>query len=310
MKILFFKITGFVLLIICTLFIIEILIRHIPNDYKYKKNYLDNNSDSIEILFLGASEFHSGLNPVYTTKRSFNASHPAQTMDYCFALLDKYNDNWLKLDYIVLAISYPTLYMKLEDSWEGWRVKNYNIYYDIPLSKRITSEAEIFNGRLFDHLLRLYDYYIRKIDPITCSDLGWFITSTTEPPDSLYHHGIVAAKGHTIPPEQHHFNEMRSALDSIIDFSSRKRCQLILCTTPVYKSYRENLNRAQLDSTINTVTGIIEKKNNCTYVNLMDSKDFTDEDFFDGNHLNGNGARKLTLIIDSIINYIDIKEYY
>ncbi len=302
MKIFFCKISGFILLILCTLFLIEILIRHIPNEYKLKRSYLDNNADNIEILFLGASEFHAGLNPVYTTKKSFNAAHPAQTMDYCFALLNKYKGNWSKLEYIVLAISYPTLFMKLEDSWESWRVKNYNIYYGIPLSKNLKSNAEIFNGRLLDHLIRVFNYYVKNIDEIGCTDLGWHINSTTEPGDSLYRHGIIAAEGHTIPEKQQHYAEMKSALDSIIEFSFRNGYKVIMCTTPVYKSYIENLNQAQMDSTLNTIARIIDKNSNCSYINLMGSKRFIDEDFFDGNHLNDVGARKLTLLIDSIIN--------
>lgn len=301
MKIALYKTSGFILLILCTLFLMEIFIRQIPNEYKLKRNYLDNYSDSIEVLFLGSSEIHTGLNPEYTSKRSFNAAHPAQTMDYCYALLDKYKNDWGRLEYIVLEISYPMLYMKMEDSNEAWRVKNYNIYYGIHLSTKLKSNTEILNGRLFDHIVRLFKNYVKGIDEIFCSDLGWYISSDIESPEFLCQHGKIAAEDHTISPEYQRFYEMRSALDSIIEFSQKNECQIVMCTPPVYKAYSENVNKSQMDSILSTMAEIIEKHSNCSYINLMDSKIFKDQDFFNSNHLNDKGAKKLTQIIDSLI---------
>lgn len=301
MKVILYKITGYTLLILCTLFVMEVLVRHIPNEYKLKRNYLDQYSDSIEVLFLGSSEVHTGLNPVYTTKRSFNAVHPAQTMDYCYALLDKYKNEWARLEYIVLEVSYPMLFMKMEDSHEAWRVKNYNVYYGIHLSKKLKSNTEILNGRLFDHMLRIFKYYVKGIDEILCSDLGWYISTVSESSDFLYNHAVTAVEEHTVPPEQQRYHEMKSALDSIIDFSQRNGCQIIMCTPPVYKAYSEHVNKEQMDCTFSTMADIIEKHSNCSYINLMDSKIFKDEDFFNSNHLNDKGAKKLTQIIDSLI---------
>ena len=52
----------------------EILLENIPNDYSFKKEYLDENSDSIEILVLGSSHSYYGINPIYFHLRAFNAS--------------------------------------------------------------------------------------------------------------------------------------------------------------------------------------------------------------------------------------------
>jgi hypothetical protein len=303
MKIFLYKVSFFLLLILVTCIIIEAMIRLIPNDYRFKKEYLDNASDSIEILFLGASDCQSGLNPTYTSRRGFNAGHPGQSPDYSFEILKKYKNNWSSLEYIVLAVSYPGLFYKMEESVEAWRIKNYTIYYKIVISKRLKYHAEITNGRLFEHVLRLSKYYIKNIDEILCDHKGWEITTTEETPrDSLVITGIRAAKRHTVLQERKCFVEMKSALDSIVDFSKRNNCRIILCTPPAYKSYRENVNINQLDSTFNAYIDIDKKNNNCTYINLFDDPRFEDADFLDGDHLNINGARKLTTLIDSVIN--------
>ena len=70
--------------------ILEVLIQNIPNEYSYKKSYLDSNSNEIEVLFLGSSHVYYGVNPEYISANSFNASHIAQTLDYDYAILKKY----------------------------------------------------------------------------------------------------------------------------------------------------------------------------------------------------------------------------
>ena len=93
----------------------ECLLRQIPNVYRFKRNYLDTNSDKVEILFLGNSHSYFGLNPEYTEKRSFNAGHVSQTLDYDLEILKKYENKWENLEFIVIPISYFTLFDKMSD---------------------------------------------------------------------------------------------------------------------------------------------------------------------------------------------------
>jgi len=294
-----YKISFFVLLILITCILIELMVRNIPNEYKLKKEYLDKNSNEIEVLFLGGSHSRSGLNPEYLEKQSFNAAHYSQSLDYDFEILKKYNKKWSNLKYIVLPISYGTLFSKLEGSEEPWRVKNYIIYYNITLSKRLKYRTEIMNGMLLPHLTRLYKFYFKSIYERQCSETGWGLPGDTE---DLVTTGVEAAIRHTVPFERQQFEEMKSILDSITSFSEKNNCKLILIIPPATESYRNNLVKSQLDSTINTVIKVSEKNPNSYYLNLLDDPIFKEGDFRDGDHLNGDGARKLTLMIDSIIN--------
>ena len=62
--------------------LLELLIRNIPNDYKLKKSYLDENSNKIENIFLGSSHTYYGIRPEIIIGNSFNASHISQGI-YC-----------------------------------------------------------------------------------------------------------------------------------------------------------------------------------------------------------------------------------
>ena len=57
--------------IIVIAIIMEILLRNIPNDYLFKKKYLDEYSSEIETLILGSSHSLYGFNPEYFTSKTF-----------------------------------------------------------------------------------------------------------------------------------------------------------------------------------------------------------------------------------------------
>lgn len=299
MKHFFIKISLFAISIAFTCLIIEFLLRRIPNEYTLKRDYLDKNSDMIEVLFLGGSHGRSAFNPASMAKRSFNAAQHSQSLDYDFEILKKYRNKFSNLQFIVLPVSYGTLFSKLAGGPEAWRAKSYIIYFDIVLSDNIRYHTEIMNGILGTQFYRLYSYYIRKIDEVNCTDLGWGKANFS---NDLNKTGIDAAKRHAEFDDYKYFKEMTSILDSIASFAKSNNTKLIMITTPTYKSYRENLKKSQLDSTINAIRKIVSKNENCYYLNFFEDSSFYETDFRDGDHLNAKGAKKLTLRIDSILN--------
>ena len=66
----------------------ELLLRNIPNDYSFKKNYLNTKSNSIEVLFLGSSHIYYGINPEYISRNSFNGSHISQSLNFDLEILE------------------------------------------------------------------------------------------------------------------------------------------------------------------------------------------------------------------------------
>jgi hypothetical protein len=287
--------------------VVEYMLRRIPNDYMLKREYLDKNSDIIEILFLGSSHSYYGINPEYTKRKSFNASYVSQTLDYNFEILRKYENKWSSLEYIVLTISYPSLFSKLEEISERWRIKNYVLYYDIKISNNLVYWSEILNGPMTDHLRKLYGYYVKNDCYVRSTDLGWGPSSHSASMEELVKTGSEAALRNTLPEERryNHFKAMSSSLDSIIGFARDHNCKVILITTPAYISFRENLDKGQLDFTNNYITDLAKTFNTCFYFNWLDDGNFTEIDFRDGDHLNAIGARKLTLMVDSIIKKLD-----
>lgn len=289
----------FLLPFVLSFLLMEHLIRNIPNDYNFKMEYLINNSNKITKLFLGSSHTYYGINPEFISGNSFNASHIAQTIDLDNEIIKKYRNNWNELKCIIIPIDYFTLFSQLSTSVSYWRIKNYNIYYDMNLSYSLSNNSEVISVDFKSNLSRIHSYYFRNKAGITCSELGF--GNNYRKRKDLGKSGKTAALRQTkrgVP----YLNENIKILEEIIKFASINDIEIIFYTSPAYKTYVSNLNKTQLNLTINKITKLANSKINCTYFNFLEDNRFSEEDFRDADHLNSMGAKKFSLIMDLLIS--------
>jgi hypothetical protein len=281
-------------------FSLELLLRRVPNNYSYKKKYLDEHAANINVLFLGSSHVYFGINPAYISGNSFNAAYVSQTLECDLAILNKYQPKLDSLRYIVEAVDYFSLYSTLESGPEAWRAKNYILYYDINISKNIAYHTEILSNNLSTNLDRFYNYYVKNGSDQSCTEFGWgpeFNSKNAEDPVAT---GIAAAKRHTVNDSKWVETNI-NILKSIIAIAKEKNVKVIFITCPAYISYSKNLSPRQMGNTINKVTELTHLNSNTIYHNFINDRSFTKADFFDGDHLNEIGAKKFSLKIDSLI---------
>ena len=285
----------------------ELLLRDIPNDYSFKKNYLNTNSNNIEVLFLGSSHIYYGINPEYISRKSFNGAHISQSLNFDLAILEKYKDRCKNLKYIIIPIDYFSMYSTLENGIENWRVKNYSIYYDISTYGNYWSGFEIFNGKLPSNISRVKSYLLNRKSDVTCNKFGFGTNYNSKDSKDLMETGKTASKRHTIKLENNQttFSKNIQTINSIIEFANSHNLKIIFITCPAYSTYRENLNPIQLENSVNIIKKLSSKNTNTAYYNFLTDKSFIAEDYYDADHLNEIGAKKLTLKIDSIINEIE-----
>lgn len=276
----------------------EVLLRRIPNDYQYKKDYLDKNSSSVQTLFLGSSHSYFGINPIYTHSKSFNASYMSQSYKYDLKILKKYDGKWNELKCIALPVSYFSLFWNLETGIESWRTKNYMIYYGFNSSGNIKDYSEFLSNTFKTNFLKLYSFYWVKQNTINCTDLGFGLDYNSKYKKDLKTGGAERAKIHTAT-DYKFFNPNKEYLTEIVEFAQARNIKIVLYTPPACANYIENLNSKQLEYTIETAEELQKKYNNVQYYNLMTDKNFKENDFYDVDHLNEIGAKKLTGIVDS-----------
>lgn len=283
----------------------EYLLQHIPNDYVYKKNYLDKHAKDIEILILGASDVYYGIDPVYFSHITFNAAHVSQSLDMNYAIFKKYQNDFNNLKFIVLTVPSFALWSKLEDATDSWRMKNYALYYGID-TKSWEDHSELLMNTLRNNFRRLSNSYIKKENDIYCTELGWGTAYRSRDAVDLEENGKTTASNHTVDIHLEEnmkvFAENMQILNSFAEFCNQKNAKLIILTTPTYHTYWENLKKEQLDKMVETLDNFVMKHNNCYYLNWIANPDFVKEDFHDANHLDETGAKKLSL---KLVNWID-----
>ena len=277
----------------------ELLIREIPNEYVYKREYLDENSSKVEILILGGSHSYYGINPDCFSKRAFNASHVSQSIDYDFEIIKKYQDSWDHLEYIIIPVDYLTLFSQVAISIESWRVKNYEIYYNINRSLRLSDRFEILSFSPITSFGRIRSYYCDHISPVTISELG-FGNAITERRD-MDSTGMLAARRHIESSDERCYENNMAIVKEIIDFAYLNGIRILFFTPPAHQSYISNLDQSQLDKTIHSIEMIAEAHSNCSYHSFLNSNIFDIQDFMDADHLSIGGAEKLSAKLNDVI---------
>lgn len=293
------KILFFSLPVIFGCVFLEYSLRKIPNDYSKKSEYLTKHASSINTLFLGNSHIYYGINPIYIKRNSYNASYVSQSFDLDLAILNKFEKNWDSLKYIAISVDYFGLFRKLSTGVENWRLRDYQLNYGIGDSNDWSMKTELI-GNFRHALLKFLRFYIQHQKLVTTTDLGWGTGYSFEKRQDLVQTGISASKKH-LKINNISFESNIISLNKIIEFAKTHHIKVLLLTLPAYQSYSTLLNTSQLNLTEQTALSLVRQNKNVTYYNLMNDTDFVDKDFYDADHLNEFGAKKLTLKIDSLL---------
>jgi hypothetical protein len=292
--------------VVVLIFCIEILIQNIPNNYSFKKQYLDKHSKNIETLILGSSHTYSGLNPQYFSNFTFNTAINSQPLSIDWDILKKYNSQFKNLKTIIVPISYLSLYGDSKNMWFQTALKNYPIYFKININHPIKDRFEFFNFSRKAIIKKLYQYYILKKPILTSSESGWNNLESESSYQNLQKIGLEKAKAHSIEniaseKNQEVFNQNVLILDSILNWSKERNIKLVLITTPTFDSYCNNINDYQWNQTVRKCEELAAENSNCIYINLFKDNRFKANDFYDPDHLSTSGAKKLSEIVNQLI---------
>ena len=205
-----------------------------------------------------------------------------------------------------MTISYFTLYSSLEAGPDAWRVKNYNLYYNMNSSNKVLDYSELFSFKMNLNIKRIVSYYLMGNTAISSTNLGWGTKFNSENAKDLAETGKTAAKRHTkeINSEKHIeiFENNVLILKSIIKWCNINNIDVWLYTPPAFETYLQHLDQEQLKITIDYSSQICSSYENCVYENLLSDTNFVAVDFYDADHLSEIGAKKLSELLSEKIN--------
>lgn len=292
-------------IIVCVFAIIgEIIVRHLPSSYTTKDKSIRKNGESINTLILGSSHTYYGLNPDVMGDSIFNLANVSQTPEYDLAIIKYYQDILPNLHRLIIPVSYFTYRDPLlEDSEEWTRSIKYKTRMRLPLH----SDLSIFNLEICDfdgYTGQLKNIFLKQPSNLS-SKKGFGLGYTLDRRDSDWcSKGQLRVATHTISPSTR-FNEVLDTQSKILDLAKIHDWEVILITTPTHSSYYNYLEPKQ---EMEMWKGIeyLTKKYSINYFDFLRDTRFSDEDFYDSDHLSDIGATKLSkILLDTLTNKVD-----
>lgn len=287
---------------------LELFARNAPNSYKQKTQWMDANSNKINTLILGTSHMYFGIDPKYFDKPAYNLANVSQPWYYDNFLLKKYIGKSKKLKYVVCELAYFTPWADdLENGGEWYRVIYYQIYMGCKKHSMFSKyNFEISYTREFSS--KILESINRKEDT-NCSKLGQCTSYSITRRSLQWYLNTASIKRHTHNKDISIFKKNIHEFYDIAEICKRRNIKIILISTPCMPIYYNKLNKEQLKA-MYMMARIIKEKfpNTVCYYDLLRNPQFKPNDYYDIDHLNReNGAPKLSIIVNHIINSIDAK---
>lgn len=299
MKRFLIKIFIGILPVLLFLFILECIIRIIPNEYSYKYNYLKNHKE-IRTLIVGASDGRTGINPKYLGKNAFNSAMVSQDMLENCEIINRYIKSADSLKNVIVTLTPTSYHYFMRDGLEPWRLRRYRIFMDLNLEEKekFIYSFEISNlGGVKSQIVK----YLNDANYIDCYSDGFGMDSVIYNERRKMEQALDISSKHNLAKT----NECKrnpEILEKMIRMCKEKNIKVFLVYTPTYHYYYENIDK-ELDYKCDSISQSIAAKNsNVVYLNLFRDNRFLTEDFRNSNHLGPKGAKKLALILNEIIN--------
>ncbi len=276
------------------------------SSYKLKAEKL-NSGQNIETLILGGSHAYYGINPNYLNLNSFNAAHVSQSLDIDYNILQNYK--FPKLKYVILPISYPTLYYTIKDcniGDEKKRMKKYDLYYNLQIKSHSDNIAlELFNdnshglGKLKKICSSIKNMLVNeKANINSFNGFGTEYKNRTKLDTNFFENSAKGAvKRHTLINSKNQHTECKLYLNKIVNHCTKNNIKLFLVLTPTTSFYYSELNQKQLMTTMNICLNHAKLNENVIFLNYLNDSYYNLSDFYDGDHLSNRGAKKLSIVL-------------
>lgn len=299
------KLSFFVILIFIGWAGLEIFYRAVPNNYTVKDKHIKASYNDIEVLLFGNSHSFYGLNPSFFEQYALNVSNISQTLMYDELLFNKHIDSLTALKYIVLPVEYSSLGQ--DDNMPELQWRKYFYETQMGLKTGMVSPFDIKRYSLalsprFSLTVGSMQKFFNNGTIADCNDMGWAPLQGVNGELNNLQSAKATVQKHE--KSQYKFDKNIYRLKSIIDTCKSRGIKVLLVTMPVTSYYADNINKEKFTLIMKECNTLDSKYDNVSYINLFQDSHFSNKDFYDADHLNSNGAKKCSLIVNEAINKI------
>jgi hypothetical protein len=274
--------------------LLEIALRAVPNGYGFKKAYLDAHKGRIETLVLGSSHGYYNIDPQYIEGNAFNAANPAQSLRYDMLMLEGYIVDMPKLQTVILPVGYPTLFFEVGHTPESWRLTHYARDFGFPIAPdHFQYQFFVLSKMLKWNLEDIETHYFKNGKVYKMSELGWGTDYGGNREGKIEKSAKASIFWHTSPTSPY-IQDNKIFLEAIARACAQRGVRLLIVHTPLHQAYRERMDPVQSETTKRILSELGMRYPNMKVLDFSGSEDFDGGDFYDGDHLNELGAKKLS----------------
>lgn len=293
------QVATFLVAVVAFMLCAEAFMRHIPNAYRYKEQWLGANGENVGTLVLGNSHDYYGIRPSLLGKDAFSVACVSQRFDQDLYLLKRYFNYCPNLERVIINVDCSNLFDPPLDEDEAYRLAYYHLYMGMPLKKSqwrgYVELAYIAAAR------EKFKNYV-KSGSLPFDSLGW---------GNNYKSGNRQQSSFTIWNIKRRVEELKcrnyvhyehnvKVLCDIAGFCQSHGLELIVVSMPVVQAFYKNMGekeRALLKKAINRVRDFPA----VSYYDFTTDLALAEGDFFNCDHLADTGADKFSRqLADSI----------
>lgn len=272
--------------------------RYVPNPYRTKAERMEHGPMPRSIV-LGNSHSYYGVRPDMLPAPAVSLANVSQPLAYDLELLRHYEalGRLDSLRFIVAQVSFTSLFDKdFEDTPEWYRCINYKLYMGLDRHPALS--------RYGFELARpgVYGAKLKSLAGIgeaalLCDSLGFGLGYTRERRGEAWaSNGADIAAYHNAGADTTRVAANIAVLDSIVAIGRRHGAMTLLFTQPEWTTYRSAADPAKLALMQRSMKDFAAT-HGVTWLDLYDDHRFGADDFYDADHLNTDGATRLTHLL-------------
>lgn len=295
----------FSLILLALLLSIELLLLGQINRFSYKREYIENHINDIQILLLGNSHIECGLNPEYMGG-AFNLAISGRAPIYDIELAKRYIPKMDRLEVVIMPLDYLQFYFgreyknpeEIRDD-PGWLKSTYKCMYYKYMGIRVDSAwywSEIVHSKL-DFMRRFWE---SEDEARECDSLGF--DKRVGRPENWTHINLPMLIDHSKAVNQNMYEQLFDCYSILAAMSEQYHVRLILLGTPMYETYQNMMDEKVEKEMVLFVKELQFKYPSVEYYDFTYDTRFGPEDFCDCSHLSALGAEKFSKIVAGILD--------
>lgn len=290
----------------------ELYLRSLPNDFKTKNAFLENNAHKLKVMVLGASSMSMGIKPSLLDRQpAYNFAYASQSLDYDYWILSKCFDKLDSLEWVLLDFQCARPWFPYNTGNDNYN-KYYNIYYSYSSNRNgdFSERYEVAAGlqgilqRVFPEdskqallTTEIDGYQNGLFDDLPYDKEKWEQAVLW----NLEHHSVSFDESATC-----RYNDGVDFYCKMIELCQDKSINVALVTTPTKSMFYDRLGAKQLERLHHLGDSLASIYPNVYYFDYLKSDSlFVDDDFYNPTHLNPRGAKKFTVILNDTLNKIN-----